>query len=310
MGLMGLMGLIGGAAAQNGFNMPYSQFGIGFTDLPYTVPVVNRMGGVAYTLSGSNYVNPFNPASYGSIGMESFVFDMGATILVSRLQNNNDHADDADGNISHLMFALPVTKWWKAAAGLLPYSTVEYESVWESTYLANTSMKNIYSGNGGVSMVFVGSAFNILGDGAEGRRLQAGFNVNILTGRIHRALLYDFQGTDSTHYMNKCRYKQTKLGDLLFDLGVQYWEPLNDKYTLGVGITYKPYRNMNIDDEVRVNTYHSGDPYQTPVDTIFPAAGQSSTFESTLEQDHTIGIGVSLARNDRWMVAADVTFSG
>ena len=79
IGIIGLLGFLGNVQGQNGFNMPYSQFGIGFTDLPYTVPVVNRMGGVAYTLSGSNYINPFNPASYGSIGMESFVFDMGAT---------------------------------------------------------------------------------------------------------------------------------------------------------------------------------------------------------------------------------------
>ena len=148
--------------------MPYSQFGLGFSDLPYTVPTVNRMGGVAYTVSGSNYINPFNPASYGSIGMESFVFDMGANIQLTRLQNNAEHANDADGNISHLMFGLPITKWWKAAAGLLPYSTVDYESVWESTYLGNSVVKNIYDGTGGVSMVFVGSAFNILGD--NGRR--------------------------------------------------------------------------------------------------------------------------------------------
>lgn len=308
IGIIGLIGFLGNVQGQNGFNMPYSQFGIGFTDLPYTVPVVNRMGGVAYTLSGSNYINPFNPASYGSIGMESFVFDMGATIQVTRLQNNNESANDADGNISHLMFGLPITKWWKAAAGLLPYSSVDYESVWESTYLGNSVVKNIYDGTGGVSMVFLGSAFNILGDGAEGRRLQAGFNVNLLTGRIQRALSYDFQGIDSTHFMDKRRLKETTLGNLLFDLGVQYWEPLNEKYTLGVGVTYKPYRKMNIDDKVLVYTYHGSD--QSLVDTVFPAAGQSAAVESTLEQDHTIGIGLSLARNNRWMVAADITFAG
>lgn len=304
---MGLMGLMGSALAQNGFNMPYSQFGIGLGDLPYSVPVVSRMGGVAYTLSGSNYINPFNPASYGSIGMESFVFDMGAGIQLTRLQNNSDRANDADGNISHLMFGLPVTKWWKLAGGLLPYSSVDYESVSQGTYAGNSVVKNIYDGTGGTSLVFLGSAFNIM-DNGKGRRLQAGFNVDMLLGRIQRALSYSFQGIDSTHYMDKRRFKETKLANLLFDFGVQYWEPLNEDYTLGVALTYKPYRKMNIDDKVLIYTYHASD--QTLVDTIFPLAGQSQAVTSTLERDHTIGLGMSFARNNRWMVAADVTFAG
>jgi hypothetical protein len=308
MGLMGLMGLMGCAAAQNGFNMPYSQFGLGFSDLPYTVPTVNRMGGVAYTVSGSNCINPFNPASYGSIGMESFVFDMGANIQLTRLQNNAEHANDADGNISHLMFGLPITKWWKAAAGLLPYSTVDYASVWESTYLNNSVVKNIYDGTGGVSIATLGSAFNILGDGPEGRRLQAGFNINYLTGRIQRAISYSFQGVDSTHYMDSRRFKETKVGSVVFDLGVQYWEPLGEKYTLGLGLTYKPYREMNTTDKALIYTYHTSD--QSLIDTIFPAAGQSPEFSSSLKLDHTFGIGLSLERNNRWLVAADATFAG
>lgn len=306
---MGLMGLMGSVLAQNGFNMPYSQFGIGLGDLPYSMPVYSRMGGVAYTTSGAGLVNPFNPASYASIGMESFVFDMGAGIQLTRLQNNADHANDADGNISHLMFGLPLTHWWKLAGGLLPYTSVDYESVSQGSYAGNSVVKNIYDGTGGTSMVFLGSAFNIIDpSNGNGRRLQAGFNANLLIGRIQRALSYSFQGIDSTHYMDKRRFKETKLANLMFDFGVQYWEPLNENYTLGIGLTYAPYRKMNIDDKVLIYTYHASD--QTLVDTIFPAAGQSSTITSTLERDHTVGLGVSFARNNAWKVAADATFAG
>lgn len=302
------MGLMGSAWGQNGFNIPYSQFGIGVGDLPYTVPTLNRLGGVTATVSGSNFINPFNPASYGSIGMESFVFDMGMLIQKTRLRNNSDHADDADGNISHLMFGMPLTKWWKVAAGLLPYSVVDYESVAEGTYTGNSIVKNIYEGSGSTSMVFLGNAFNILDGGEKGRRLQVGFNIDLLMGRINRTLSYLFTGSDTTYYMNKRRLKQTKIVNFLFDLGVQYWEPLNDNYTLGVGLTYKPYRKMDIKDEVLVYTYHASD--QSLCDTIFPAAGDDAEVLSSLERDHTIGIGLSLARNKKWMVAADATFAG
>ena len=305
---MGLMGLMGSVFAQNGFNMPYSQFGIGTGDLPYSVPVVSRLGGVTYTLSGSNFVNPFNPASYGSIGMESFVFDMGANLQRTRLRSGDEQATDADGNISHLMFGFPITKWMKMACGLLPFSIVDYESVSTGVYNnGNTEMKNIYDGTGGTNMVFLGAAFNILNND-KGRRLQAGFNVDLLLGRIQRALSYSFLGLDSTFYMDKRRYKETKLANLMFDFGVQYWEPLNERYTLGVGLTYKPYRKMDINEKVLIYTYHASD--QSLVDTVFPAAGQSDGITSNLELDHTFGIGLSLARNNRWMVAADATFAG
>ena len=75
------------AVAQNGYNMPFSQFGAGSSDLPFNLPMVTRMGGTAYTLSGNNFVNPFNPASYGTIERESFVFDMGVGLQLNQLRD-------------------------------------------------------------------------------------------------------------------------------------------------------------------------------------------------------------------------------
>lgn len=306
--LMGLIGLMGTINAQNGFNLPYSQFGIGISELPNNMPMANRMGGVVYTRSGNNYINPFNPASYAAIGMESFVFDMGASIQLTTLRNEESSVHDADGNIGYLLVGMPVTRWWKLAGGLMPYTNADYSSIQAMEGEGYYTMKNVYDGNGGTNLAFLGSAFNIIGNGVEGRRLQAGFNVGYLVGRIQRAISYSFQGTDSTHYMNSRRYKETKVGNLMFDLGLQYWEPLGERYTLGLGLTYKPQREMDIRDQALIYTYHTSD--QSLVDTIFPLPGVSPRFTSTLAQDHTFGIGLSLERNGKWLVAADATFAG
>ena len=308
LGLLGLLGIKGNAYAQNGFNLPYSQFGIGLSELPGNMPLASRMGGVTYTRTGNNSINPFNPASYAAIGMESFVFDMGANIQLSTLSNNDSRVRDADGNIGYLMVGLPITHWWKLAAGLMPYTSADYSSVQTQEGEGYITMKNVYDGTGSTNMAFLGSAFNIVGNGLEGRRLQVGFNVNYLTGRIQRAISYAFQGTDSTHYLNSRRYRETKVGNVLFDLGVQYFEPLGEKFTLGVGLSYKPLREMDIRDQALIYTYHSSD--QSLVDTIFPQRGVSPRFTSTLSQSHTFGVGLSLERNGRWLVAADATFAG
>lgn len=308
LGLIAVAAAWSGIQAQNGFNLPYSQFGVGLGELPGNMPMASRMGGVVYTRSGHNYINPFNPASYAAIGMESFVFDMGANIQLTTLSNNDSRVRDADGNVGYLAIGLPVTRWMKVAAGLMPYTSADYSSILPMEGDGYVSMKNVYDGTGGTNMAFLGSAFNILGNGREGRRLQAGFNVTYLTGRIQRAISYSFQGTDTTHYLNSRRYKETKVGNVLFDLGIQYFEPLGERYTLGVGFNYKPRREMSVRDQALIYTYHSSD--QSLVDTIFPLPGQSARFNSDLSQDHTFGIGLSLERNGHWLVAADATFAG
>ena len=293
--------------AQNSLNIPYSQFGLGLSGMPYNVPSVARLGGVAYTRSAMNGVNPFNPASYGSIATESFVFDMGLGIQYNTLCNESVSRRYSDGNLAYLSVGLPLTKWWKMAAGLMPYTSVQYASVAEQQGEGYGTMKTVYDGDGGISMVYGGMAFNLLGDGrGEGRQLQAGFNVNYLTGSINRAVSYSFQHVDSTHYMNSRRYKKTTAGNVLLDFGVQYREPLNEKYTLGVGLVYKPHMKSGIDDDVLIYTYHTSD--QSLADTVFPQRGQSSEIGSTVEQAGTVGVGLSLERNRSWMVALDATF--
>lgn len=305
LGLLAMLALAPGAMAQNGFNMPYSQFGIGNSELPFNMPMAMRMGGIVYSRSGNNFVNPFNPASYASVESESFVFDMGLSIQATTLHEGDKSLFDADGNLGYLAIAMPITRWWKLGAGLMPYTSVDYESVSQSTYMDSGTVKTVYDGTGGASQVFVGSAFNI--PAGKGRTLQAGFNVNYLTGSIERAISFDFQGNDSTYYLDSRRYRQTRLGNITFDFGLQLRQQLGERYTLGLGLVYKPYRDMSVRDKAIIYTYHSTD--QTLVDTVFPAAGGDPTYKSRLEQAQTFGIGISLERNRRWQLAFDATFA-
>lgn len=294
------------AGAQNGFNMPYSQFGIGSNEQPYNMPMVTRLGGTAYTLGGNNFVNPFNPASYGSVEMESFVFDMGLGIQMSTLREGSNSLYDADGNIGYLTVAMPVTRWWKLGAGLMPSTSVDYESVGSQTGTGFGTVKTVYDGTGGASQVFVGSAFNLLPAGKK-TSLQVGFNVNYLTGRVQRAISFEFEGNDSTYYLNSRRYCETRLGNVTFDFGLQMRQQLGERYTLGLGLVYKPYRDMTVHDKALIYTFHATD--ESLVDTVFPAAGGDAEFRSRLEQPQSFGVGLSLERNRRWQVAFDATFA-
>ena len=302
--LAALMCLAPAAKTQNGFNIPFSQYGIGLSDMPYNMPSAFSMGGAVFSRSSRNIINPFNPASYAAIENESFVFDIGLNIQSCVLRNDANRLTDADGNLAYFTIAFPITGWWKTSAGLLPYSTVNYESVQTAFDIQTQSdVKTIYAGHGGVSQIYWGNAFNI------GQRLSLGFNLNYLYGNITRAITYNFQGNDSTYCINSRRQKNTYVSNLLIDLGLQYLQPLGADYTLHIGATARTPRNMKVNDHALSYTYLTYASTEYLFDTIFPQPGESDTYKSQLLQPLAVGLGLGLERNEKWEIDIDGYYS-
>ena len=302
--LAALMCLAPAAKTQNGFNIPFSQYGIGLSDMPYNMPSAFSMGGAVFSRSSRNIINPFNPASYAAIENESFVFNIGINIQSCVLRNDANRLTDADGNLAYFTIAFPITGWWKTSAGLLPYSTVNYESVQTAFDIQTQSdVKTIYAGHGGVSQIYWGNAFNI------GQRLSLGFNLNYLYGNITRAITYNFQGNDSTYCINSRRQKNTYVSNLLIDLGLQYLQPLGADYTLHIGATARTPRNMKVNDHALSYTYLTYASTEYLFDTIFPQPGESDTYKSQLLQPLAVGLGLGLERNEKWEIDIDGYYS-
>lgn len=293
----------GSAMAQNGMNAPLSQYGIGLGSSPFNMPFASSMGGVVYTRSASNMINPFNPASYAAIQPTSFVFDMGLSIDMATLKDPTTSVYDAEGNVAYIAVAFPFTKWWKTSLGIIPLTDVNYSSVQTSTTAMGGKVKTLYEGVGGVSRMYWGNGFNI------GKELSVGFNANFLYGNISRAITYDFTGSDTTYYMDSRREKNTYVRNLTFDFGLQYSHALNANYTLNVGLTATTPQTMNVTDSALVYTFVSNSSVDYVRDTIFPSANQSAGYKSTLKQPLSLGLGISLQRNNKWLVAFDATFA-
>lgn len=290
--------------AQNTFNVPFSQYGIGESSLPYNMPYISSMGGISFTRSSSNSINPFNPASYAAIETESFVFDMGVNIQMCALRNSKQRVNDADGTVGYVAVAFPLTHWWKTSIGIMPYSDVEYSSVQTISNPATFgTMHTIYDGAGEVSQIYWGHAFNL------GKRLSLGFNANYLYGNISRGITYEFDGNDSTYYVNSRRQKETTVSNFLFDFGLQYRQPLSEKYSINLGLVYKMNQHMSLQDKALVYTFLKNAGSEYLLDTVFPARGQSAEYKSTLESPQSLGLGIAFERNGLWQVALDASYS-
>ena len=287
------------ARAQNGINSPFSQFGVGLEDAPYTSPFAIGMG--AILASGSNnQINMWNPASYAKVESRSFVFDIGLGVRMSRLSDNNSSQFDADGYLSHLAVAFPFCKWWKTSFSVQPYTDVDYSLTIASEDTATYGkMNTIYSGSGGVNRFTWGHAFNI------GERVAIGFNLHLLYGRMQRYITYDFLANDTTYYIDCQRQKNTRVLNFSTDIGVRYERPISEKYKMAIGLTMRPGLPQKIKESVYKYTYLGS----VTREVIYPTGSESSEYKSILEESWSAGLGVNFERNDKWQIAVDYVWA-
>jgi len=78
-------------SAQNSTISPYTRFGYGvIADKSFGAG--RSMGGIGFGLRSSQQINPMNPASYSSMDSLTFLFDVGATLQLSLLNDEvNNH---------------------------------------------------------------------------------------------------------------------------------------------------------------------------------------------------------------------------
>ena len=106
---------------------PYSRYGLGDID-PQLLPQTAAMGGIGTAinkLSGYNNINSLNPASYGAINFTTIDAGINSNIL-SLSQTGQPSSTNANFRLSHVAFAVPVTRHSALSFGLLPYSELGY----------------------------------------------------------------------------------------------------------------------------------------------------------------------------------------
>lgn len=285
--------------AQNGFNMPFSQFGVGESNISRNMAMANAMGGTILTGSGKNFINPANPASYAAVDIENFVLDMGFILRNNTLRYDDTRLNSFAGNFGYLAIAFPIFKFWKMSAGLMPYSDMNYQCSFTDTYPGGETVRSIYDGTGGTYRVFWGNAFNVTSN------LSLGFNLNFIYGSITRALTYDFLESDINYYADARKQKNTRIRCFTFDIGAQYRAHIDDHNTLTFALTAQNPQTMHTYDTSWVYTLNNENAANI---VVFPN-GSDSAYWSRLVQPLSLGFGLAYDYDDKWRAALDVVYS-
>jgi len=212
------------AFAQLGTSSPYSRFGLG--DLQgNTFPLSNALGGGVTALSSSNSVNPSNPASYTSFGANSFLFSTGGLHKTTQIESSTDKQVANNSAFSHLTIAFPISSKLGASFGMLPFSNIGYTLNARDTLV---SADMIYTGDGGLSKIYFGGAYEPF------KGFSVGMNASYLFGGLNRRKKLDY---DDESFFDSRSNSSINLKGYYYEFGLMYKMELANEKVLSFGLT-------------------------------------------------------------------------
>lgn len=261
------------ALAQSGSDSPYSQFGLG--DLTDQGVGFNKgMGGVGIAFRKGNEVNPLNPASYSSIDSVTMIFDAGFSGQLTNFKENNKKENATSGGFDYVVASLRVIRNLGFSFGVMPYSNIGYGySTSTSLSDVNATVSSSYSGEGGLSQIFVGAGYRVL------KPLSVGFNVAYLWGDYRKTV----QTSGGTYVNTLSKQYEADISSYRLEVGAQFEQAIGKNERLTIGATFSPGHKLGSDPLRRIINTNS---------TISKADTTTFTVSDGLELPTTFGVGL------------------
>ena len=285
--LLLLIMFCGVSVAQNNTNSPYTRYGYGQLAEPGSGNS-RAMGGIAYGLRDKYQTNFANPASYTAVDSLTFLFDGGISLQTVNFSDGRLKQNAKNSSFDYITMQFRASKWAAVSLGLQPYSNVGY-SLGTSEEETDDAPSNavVYSGEGGLHQLYLGTGFKIL------KNLSVGANISYLWGDITRSRTQSI-GVSSAYASTTTNY--TSLSSYKLDFGAQYTFLWNKKHALTLGAVFSPGHDLSVGDDYVVDYLgNSTDGYTTTTrDTV-----------ATYGIPTTLGFGATYVYDSRLTVGAD-----
>ena len=282
--------------AQDRISSPYSRFGIG--ELFSNTHVNNMaMGGITQGIYNPYFVNTANPASYTAFDTLSFVFDAGLHARLTNLSTTLESQSADYASLGNLLFGFPVTGWWKASFGLLPYSATGYKMTDYQVDTIFDKYSNIYEGSGGINQFYVGSSFDLT------KNLSVGINVAYLFGTMNHKTATEFP--DTLFRYNSKTVNSTRVHDFIFNYGAMFHKQRSNGFQYTVGASLFAQTNIKTTSDRFSYTYtKSSIGVEALRDTILYHKGSDDKITIPLG----VGAGFSFGKTDKMLIGGDFAY--
>ncbi len=237
------------------------------------------------------HVNTQNPANLVYNTFSSF--QVGLQGDNRTFTGDNVSGSDFDGGLRYLAYAFPIKPGkWSSSFGILPFSTVSYNTFTEGTVDGTDIFQFINDkGEGGLTNFYWAHGFGVTD------KLKLGVRFNFTFGSIDKESQISIGGSDV--FSNTVVFlNQTSYADVNLSLGAAYQYDLSERSHLLFGLTYSNGNDLdgkNI-QELRRITGTGGTIESTEI---------SNTTE-TFDLPKTIGFGVSYQKVDKYLVGIEI----
>lgn len=208
------------------FNDPYSTYGIGNIQ---NIEFTHRMGasplGLIHQEKTSYSLQ--NPASLSHLRYTTF--NLGANSSFFNLKRQDSSFTDNRIGFGYLALGIPIIKeiGWGASFGIVPFSQLGFRQAFEPQ--GKLDYQIVSTGDGGITKFFLGNGFQV------SKNLHLGLNVGYLFGEMKRSKIREFAFTE--RYLSSRTVTSRRVGDFIFESGLQYDQQLSETYQLLVGAT-------------------------------------------------------------------------
>jgi len=277
---------------------PYSRFGLGELTMPGFGQ--NRaMGSSGIALRSPNQINYLNPASYTAIDTMSFIFDFGLNASSTDYSSQDLNSNLKNMNIDHLAIAFAINKWWKASAGVSPYSSTGYNIIQQINNPDFGLVDYYFEGTGGLNRLYFGTSVKLYD------RFSVGVNMSNFFGFI--------QNTQGVKFLSDPDASESFVNDrmvirgILLNFGVQYHQVFNDKYFLTAGAIYDNQTNFNSRQKLLYQNYFPGSASlindSTVVNPQFEL--EKTEKEGNIIYPRKFGAGIAFGLKDKLILTGD-----
>ncbi|MEP1096628.1 MAG: hypothetical protein ABJG78_16045 [Cyclobacteriaceae bacterium] len=237
------------------------------------------------------HVNTQNPANL--IFNTFSTFQVGVQGDGREFTGDNVSGSDFDGGLRFMAYAFPIKPGkWSSSFGILPFSTVSYNTFTESTVDGDPTVTQFVdeSGEGGLTNFYWANGFAI------NDNFRLGIRFNYRFGSINKKSQISIGGgdviTNTISFLD-----QTSYSDIDFSLGAGYRHLLTEKKVLNFGLTFSnasDLKGKNIQELTRLSGTGS---------TIETREIRNTTQE--FELPRTLGFGISFQNLNKFLIGID-----
>ncbi len=267
----------------------YSRFGLGELYVQGN-PIYNSLSNATSAINNTKTINPGNPASYSSFTSKSFLLSTGGWHQTTKMENNTSEQIVNNNGFSHFIMGFPISEKVGFSAGIIPFSSIGYNINTSLNESINVQSAN-YSGDGGISKIYFGSAYKLSDE------LSIGLNASYLFGSLNRRKELVYQ--DGTFFNSRSNSKISLKG-YIYELGVMFKKLLNDNEEYAIGLSAYNNTSVSANKTELLESFRYVGVTELVKDTFVNTTQYGQIF-----LPRSINVGVSYMKDKKWLLLAN-----